>query len=146
MKTIAEQAHDLALYLDVKNNKTQTPEMVRYNTNIFNDLMWLYQYDEIKKVIDYLVDVKKKRFYSAKYFKDDMKEYLEECVRLENSKLIQQQIEEEMLEYSKVKRQEEVDYGESTKRNRDKARRFSLQSGKRTKYLVDLFEGQQQDS
>lgn len=105
--------------------------------------------DEILEVMEHVILIKKIDVYSLGYINACIVDVLRELNKLKEQDEMNRLKEE-------VKRQEQIAIAnqatevivndDSTERNRQKARAFSDLSRKRTKFDLDMFEGQRQDS
>lgn len=136
-------AKDIALHfinLTVERpTKAMYPKTIRQAKSLLSSG---YTKEEVIKVIDYLVNTKHVNMYSLGYVSTSINEVLKEVTELEKVELAKKEL---ALRAEQMRNEVNHD-SDSTERNREKARRISVQSRFGKKYNFDMFEGHGQDS
>lgn len=133
-------AKEVALHFLERTTERFTPAMVKKTIGQVKTLMSSgYSKEEVIKVIDYLLDVKKVNMYSLGYVNSAINNVLEELKEIEYNNI--SSISSQGKEYSKEVLTDE----ESAKRNREKAERFGADSGFGKKHNFDLLKGHGED-
>lgn len=142
-------AKDIALHFVKVTTGRATPAIISKTVIQAKTLLQSgYTKDEIIKVIDYLIDVKKVQMYSLGYVGSSINSVLKEIQVKEDEeckKLKSEQIKKEVSAIQETQRSEVTHDGESTQRNRDKLDRFGNESRFGKKFNFNMFEGQRQD-
>jgi len=103
-----------------------------------------YTLEEIKEVIDFVVNVKHVNMYSLGYVGASINDVLREIKEkksVEDNKAKSEEIQRQLTSIQEEQRNEVKDSGESTQRNRTKLDRFGTQSRFGEKFDFDMFEG-----
>jgi hypothetical protein len=140
-KANGTDAKTIALhFLNATTDGRNTPHVIAKTINQAKSLLNSgYTADEVCATIDYVLK-KGINMYSIGYINAVIGDVLKE---VQKEHLIQVAQEQKKLMYEKEREpigEVNVDV-ESTERNRRKAERISLQSGKRAQYYRDMFEG-----
>lgn len=143
-------AKDIALHFINMTSERATPSIIKKTIGQAKTLLSSgYNKDEIIKVIDYILDVKKVDMYSLGYVSvtiNDMLKEIRENERAEQLVKEKQEIQEAMHKEQQEQRNEVKDDGESTERNKSKLSRFGVQPRFGKEFNLDLFEVQRQDN
>jgi hypothetical protein len=136
-------AKEVAVHFIDKTTERATPAVYAKVTRMAKTILASgYSKDEVIKVIDYIIDVKGVRMYSLGYVNTCINEMLQEIEQEE----LKEKVRKMRYAQLDVQRSEVNNDGESRERNRDKARRFGIQSGFGKKHNLDMFERPGQDS
>lgn len=117
--------------------------MARTINQVKNLLSHGYTKEEITSVIDYAIMEKKIDVYSFGFFSVSINSLLHEIkVKQEEDRIKEEKEKVRQMNTTVQSSQkgEVENSGESSERNREKARRLSIQSRKRTESYFDLFE------
>jgi hypothetical protein len=137
---LGTDAKTIALhYLNATTDGRHTPAVFAKTINQAKSLLNSgYTVDEICGTIDYVIK-QGVNMYSIGYINAVIGDVVKEL----NKEHVQRAAEQEkklMMQKERETQSEVKADVESTERNREKATRLSVQSGLRTKYLVDMFE------
>lgn len=139
---IPAQAKEIALYfLDLTQDKF-TPSIVSRNVKQSRELLEAgYTKEEIIRVIDEVLR-RNPNVYSLGYISASINDVLRELNEFEKREAVEKQREEMRTQNALTIQQgrSEVSPDESTERNREKARRASVQSRFGKKFDFDMFE------
>lgn len=127
---------DVAIYfLNLSNQEKSRTNIIRAVKSA-STLLENYTSNQVKDVIEFLIDVKKIDLYSLAYLNNHMDKYLEE---IENVRL--KETYAEHIKNIQTQPTQEVSINEqSVERNNGKLHRFGIQSRVREKFNFDLFE------
>lgn len=128
-------AKDIALYFAEKCNIRATSSTYGKTINQAKTLLESgYTFDEIKAVIDYIVEVEKVELYSLGYINASITSVIKKAIKYRDAPLHRKIYEEQL----KIVNREELKSGESSERNKQKARDNSTQSRFGEKFTVDF--------
>lgn len=135
-------AKTVALYfLDITQTR-YTPAIIAKTINQTKNLMKSgYTAEEIIEVIDYIDKHTDVQMYSIGYINSSINDVLRKVNVEKEKEKLRLKIEQSKTDYLNSEVEEEVvEEDESTERNREKARRISIQSRKREESYLDLLE------
>lgn len=138
-------AKDIALYFIKITNTRATGQIIAKTINQAKSLLSAdYTKEEIIQVIDHLILEKKYDVYSLGYISACINDALRDISKKKKQAQLDAQKEEikRKIQEEQAKQVEVKDSDQSTKRNRDKAKRLGIQSRVREKFNFDMFEGQ----
>ena len=150
IKANGTHAKEIALHFINLTNGRATPQIMKKTVSQAKSLLTSgYTKEEIVSVIDFLIITKKLDIFSLGYINASINDALREIAKTKEieekekaKEAIRQQIESQQASI----RSEVAKDDESTKRNREKARRIGVQSRFGKKFDFDMFEGQRQDN
>ena len=133
-------AKETAIHFLERTQERYTPAIIRKTISQIKTVMSQgYERDEIIKVIDYLIDVKKVNLYSIGYINSAINDVLAEIKKIEYNN-----IPKERNDGANHSKEVSVDEN-SASRNRKKAEGFGSQSRFGKKHNFDMFEGHGED-
>jgi len=128
-------AKDIALYFVVKCDIRATSSTYARTTNQAKSLLESgYTFDEIKAVIDYVVEVEKVDLYSLGYINSSITTLIKKAIKHRDAPLHRQVYEEQL----KIVNREELKSDESSERNREKTRSIGTKSRFGEKFNFDI--------
>lgn len=144
-KQISSDAKEIAFYyFEATNVNKTTPNIIKKTISQAKSLLtYGYTKEEILKVIDYIVNVKKVKMYSIGYVFSAINNILKEIDKIEvekRQKEIVEQTKKEIASTNEAKRNEVILNNESTKRNQDKLNRFGIQSRFGKEFDCNMFK------
>lgn len=139
-------AKEIALYYLKLTQLRATPHIMGKTINQVKNLLQAgYTKEEIIDVMEYVILERKVEVYSFGYFSSCINDVLRDLKvmkeRYEEEKK-KKELDEQLASVQNTQRSEVSVDDQSAERNREKARRFNLQSRKRTQSYFDMFEGQ----
>lgn len=145
-KQLGKLAKEIALHFIRITEQRTTPSIIKKHIAQTKTILKAgFTMEEIIEVMEYVIMVKKVDVYSMGYISACISNTLRELEQLKEADEMHRLKEE-------VKRQQEISFAnqanevflddDSTERNRKKAQTFSDQHRKRTKFNLDMFEGQ----
>lgn len=142
--SISSDAKDVALHFIERTTGTETATRSTY-ANVTRRVKTLLGYgytrDDLIKVIDYIIDVKKVEMYSFGYINAAIENVLREIKKLEKEQLKQNNLQQQSQDFASFNQsnRDEVQPDDNS-RNKTKSERFGVQSRFGEKLDFDMFE------
>ena len=144
-KANGTEAKDIALHFVSMAELKTTPQIMSKTVLQAKTLLeHEYTKEEIIEVIDFIVNEKKATMYSLGYVNASINDVLREIKEkksVEINKVKSEEVQRQLTSIQEKQRNEVIDGGESTQRNRKKLDRFGSKSRFGEKYNFDMFEG-----